>query len=342
MFLEIYSNLAEDAFIKVGKLLQSRRKAELYETVTHYGGNAKDPAQSDPTLAAKLSENQKKHKKISDILEKYARKQDMPEEEEEDNKADNIETCVEEEKLPVPAETEENATGENETYNKETRLDEGNTNDEDSCGRKDAVTAEESDDEDDDEDDEDEEVNLEEQVETLANGEVSDNESDNENNEDSNNKDANKVLHSVTATSVKKMHIDDSVEAPEINNFENNSENLQHQTISDSAEMSSNIAINNIENPATKNVQNTNAKDCLTPPPNGKLKESTKLNICTTTTSALVSNATTTTATADLKIVPVSSLHNEENSTSLNNESKMSSQTTNKSLEEIIISDEES
>lgn len=336
MFLEIYFHLAEDAFIKVGKLLQSRRKAELYETVTHYGGNAKDPAQSDPALAAKLSENQKKHKKISDILEKYARKQDMPEEEEEDNKADNnIETCVEEEKLPVTVETEENSTGENDT-----RLDEGNTNDKDSCGRNDAVTAEESDDEDDDEDDEDEEVNLEEQVETLANGEVSDNESDNENTEESN----NKVLHSATATSVKKMHIDESVEAPEINNFENNSENLQHQTISGSAEMFSNIAINNIENPATKNAQNTNAKDCLTPPPpNGKLKESTKLNICTTTTMALVSNATTTTtATADLKIVPVSSLHNEENSTSLNNESKIPSQTTNKSLEEIIISDEES
>lgn len=62
---------AHDAFVKVGRLLQARRKTDLYETVTHFTANAKDPATSDATLMAKLKENCKKQKKISDILEKW-------------------------------------------------------------------------------------------------------------------------------------------------------------------------------------------------------------------------------------------------------------------------------
>ncbi|XP_065721112.2 daxx-like protein isoform X2 [Drosophila suzukii] len=73
--------IAYDAFAKVGKLLQSRRKTDLYETVTHFTANVKDPATSDPVLLAKLKENNKKHKKISDVLEKYAREQDLNAEE---------------------------------------------------------------------------------------------------------------------------------------------------------------------------------------------------------------------------------------------------------------------
>ncbi|XP_037708190.1 daxx-like protein isoform X2 [Drosophila subpulchrella] len=73
--------IAYDAFAKVGKLLQSRRKTDLYETVTHFTANVKDPASSDPVLLAKLKENNKKHKKISDVLEKYAREQDLNAEE---------------------------------------------------------------------------------------------------------------------------------------------------------------------------------------------------------------------------------------------------------------------
>ena len=62
--------LAQDAFTKVGKLLQSRRKTDLYETVTHYTANSKDPASIDASLMAKLSENVKHRTKISDIIEK--------------------------------------------------------------------------------------------------------------------------------------------------------------------------------------------------------------------------------------------------------------------------------
>lgn len=65
-----YSFAAHDAFVKVGRLLQTRRKTDLYETVTHFTANAKDPAASDATLLAKLNENSKKQTKISDILEK--------------------------------------------------------------------------------------------------------------------------------------------------------------------------------------------------------------------------------------------------------------------------------
>ncbi|XP_050741432.1 daxx-like protein isoform X2 [Drosophila biarmipes] len=74
-------SIAYDAFAKVGKLLQSRRKTDLYETVTHFTANVKDPASSDPVLLAKLKENNKKQTKISDVLEKYAREQDLNAEE---------------------------------------------------------------------------------------------------------------------------------------------------------------------------------------------------------------------------------------------------------------------
>ncbi|XP_070073565.1 daxx-like protein [Drosophila takahashii] len=73
--------IAYDAFAKVGRLLQSRRKTDLYETVTHFTANVKDPAASDPELLAKLKENNRKQTKISDVLEKYAREQDLNAEE---------------------------------------------------------------------------------------------------------------------------------------------------------------------------------------------------------------------------------------------------------------------
>ncbi|KAH8248702.1 hypothetical protein KR032_002383 [Drosophila birchii] len=73
--------IAHDAFDKVGHLLQARRKTDLYETVMHYTANGKDPAASDPQLLAKLEENNKKKKKISDVLEKFAREQDLNTEE---------------------------------------------------------------------------------------------------------------------------------------------------------------------------------------------------------------------------------------------------------------------
>ncbi|KAH8334512.1 hypothetical protein KR059_010847, partial [Drosophila kikkawai] len=73
--------IAHDAFDKVGQLLQARRKTDLYETVTHFTSNIKDPAASDPELMAKLQENNKKATKISDVLEKFAREQDLNTEE---------------------------------------------------------------------------------------------------------------------------------------------------------------------------------------------------------------------------------------------------------------------
>ncbi|KAH8356801.1 hypothetical protein KR200_004953 [Drosophila serrata] len=73
--------IAEDAFTKVGQLLQARRKTDLYETVTHFTANVKDPAVSDPQLLAKLEENNKKKKKISDVLEKFVREQELNTEE---------------------------------------------------------------------------------------------------------------------------------------------------------------------------------------------------------------------------------------------------------------------
>lgn len=62
--------IAEDAFIKIGKLLQDRRKTDLYETVQHFTYNHKDPALSDPSLNAKLNENVKQHTSISSIIDK--------------------------------------------------------------------------------------------------------------------------------------------------------------------------------------------------------------------------------------------------------------------------------
>lgn len=59
--------------MKVGKLLQSRRKTDLYETVTHFTAHEKDPAAVDAELLAKLSENQKKRTRISDVIEKFVK-----------------------------------------------------------------------------------------------------------------------------------------------------------------------------------------------------------------------------------------------------------------------------
>ena len=177
--------------------MQSRRKADLYETVTHYAGDGLDPAKTDPSLAAKLNENLKNHKKISDILEKFARKQDMPEEEEEEEKADKSTTnSREEESTPsatnIITDTKEIITQTTNlnsvVVNEKEVVVKPEENKPETDKTKNEIVIEdiaedeydeEEEDEEDDEDDEDE-VNLDEQVETLANGDVSDNESDTE------------------------------------------------------------------------------------------------------------------------------------------------------------------
>ncbi|XP_037958403.1 daxx-like protein [Teleopsis dalmanni] len=133
--------IAQEAFMKIGKMLQRRRKSDLYETVTHYTANLEDPANWDPVLSAKLSENQKHYKSIGDILEKYASKQD--------------------EMLEL---------------RKKSRLKSSVNNDNDESDLSNPTDVE-SESEDDEDEEEDAKV-LEEHVDDLANSDISDAESD--------------------------------------------------------------------------------------------------------------------------------------------------------------------
>ncbi|XP_011197257.2 daxx-like protein isoform X2 [Bactrocera dorsalis] len=174
--------IAHDAFVKVGKLLQSRRKTDLYETVTHFTAHEKDPATIDASLQAKLSENQKKRTRISDVIEKYAREQDMIKEElKEARQAKVAKVLTNEDKAEdddAVASTSANAAKiaalrKSKHKNESAKKDNDDTLD----------TDDEDDDDDDDEDEEDDEeqVNgsdLEADVEKLANGILSDVESD--------------------------------------------------------------------------------------------------------------------------------------------------------------------
>lgn len=69
--------IAQDAFLKIGKSLQSRRKTDLYETVSHFIGSEKDPALNDSNLNAKLAENKKYHAKIATIIDRFAAEQEL-------------------------------------------------------------------------------------------------------------------------------------------------------------------------------------------------------------------------------------------------------------------------
>ncbi|XP_059617448.1 death domain-associated protein 6 [Phlebotomus argentipes] len=68
--------IAQDAFVKIGKLLQCRRKADLYETVMHFTGSEKDPALVDKELEAKLQENKKHYSKINELIDSFAKRQE--------------------------------------------------------------------------------------------------------------------------------------------------------------------------------------------------------------------------------------------------------------------------
>ncbi|XP_055596684.1 daxx-like protein [Uranotaenia lowii] len=70
------TKIAQDAFIKIGKLLQKRRKTDLYETVSYYSGAEKDPALVDRKLLDKLEDNKKLHRNVDDVIDKFARVQD--------------------------------------------------------------------------------------------------------------------------------------------------------------------------------------------------------------------------------------------------------------------------
>lgn len=61
--------IAQDAFEKLGKTLQERRRSDLYESVTYYGKDHKDPAKDDAELRAKLEKNKKHYSKINEIID---------------------------------------------------------------------------------------------------------------------------------------------------------------------------------------------------------------------------------------------------------------------------------
>lgn len=69
-FRFVFLRIAQDAFIKIGKSLQKRRKTDLYETVSYFTGTGLDPAKEDTGLQTKLIENQKYHLRINEIIDK--------------------------------------------------------------------------------------------------------------------------------------------------------------------------------------------------------------------------------------------------------------------------------
>lgn len=69
-YCSLFPFVAQEAFLKVGKLLQKRRKTDLYETVSYFAGSQSDPALEDQILQSKLAENQKFHKQINDIIDR--------------------------------------------------------------------------------------------------------------------------------------------------------------------------------------------------------------------------------------------------------------------------------
>lgn len=63
---------AQVAFVKMGDLLQERRKRDLYEMVQYHTSNNSDPAREDESLKLKLDANHKHYKKLmDDVIDKY-------------------------------------------------------------------------------------------------------------------------------------------------------------------------------------------------------------------------------------------------------------------------------
>lgn len=57
--------------MKIGNALQKRRKTELYEMVSYFGGSDKDPAKEDEDLQRKLNDNKTEYKiKLEEIFNK--------------------------------------------------------------------------------------------------------------------------------------------------------------------------------------------------------------------------------------------------------------------------------
>ncbi|CAO1384415.1 unnamed protein product [Diamesa serratosioi] len=72
---EQMKRIAQDAFEKLGKVLQQRRKTELYESASYFVGSRKDPAKQDGELRVKLEKNKKHYSKITDLIDEFAEKE---------------------------------------------------------------------------------------------------------------------------------------------------------------------------------------------------------------------------------------------------------------------------
>lgn len=65
---EQMKRIAQDAFEKLGKTLQERRKMDFYETAQFYVGKNKDPAREDPELRSQLEKNKKFYARYDEII----------------------------------------------------------------------------------------------------------------------------------------------------------------------------------------------------------------------------------------------------------------------------------
>ncbi|XP_049282601.1 daxx-like protein [Anopheles funestus] len=152
---ERMNRIAHDAFIKVGKQLQKRRKTDLYETVMYHAGEQKDPATIDPKLREKLEENGRHYGKVNSIIDKYAEKE-LNLREEGHEKTDKSKTSAEHNNETMPSSSKQSATA---TSSDVTGPNEGTT----------VTELELSDDDDDDDDeDEDEDDDEDEDVESTT------------------------------------------------------------------------------------------------------------------------------------------------------------------------------
>ncbi|XP_052895169.1 daxx-like protein [Anopheles moucheti] len=103
------NRIAQDAFSKVAKLLQKRRKTDLYETVMYHAGAEKDPATADPKLLAKLEENGKHYSKVNSIIDKYVEKE-LILREENHKKTEKTNTLAEHNNETMPSSSKPSAT----------------------------------------------------------------------------------------------------------------------------------------------------------------------------------------------------------------------------------------
>uniref|UniRef100_U5EF61 Putative histone binding domain of the death-domain associated protein n=1 Tax=Corethrella appendiculata TaxID=1370023 RepID=U5EF61_9DIPT len=118
------TKIAQDAFIKVGKTLQNRRKADLYETVSYFTGAEKDPANEDMNLMKKLEANKQHYSKIADIIDKFAKVQDNDDDDDDEGEVAGEEKTENVKNLP---QTSDNKVVINDNNNENKSKDEEQT-----------------------------------------------------------------------------------------------------------------------------------------------------------------------------------------------------------------------